>query len=57
MDSLTGPRIISVDRMDNGAVVSFNDGKTAFYPAALLYAVLPQAQAIPDDSDDKVGLL
>lgn len=27
------------DRMDNGAVVSFDDGKTAFYSAALLYAI------------------
>jgi hypothetical protein len=39
------------DRMDNGIIVSFDDGKTAFYPATLLYAALPQAKAMPSDSD------
>jgi hypothetical protein len=51
MDSPPDPRIVSVDRMDNGAVVSFDDGKTALYSAALLYATLPQARAMPSDSE------
>jgi hypothetical protein len=45
-------RIISVDRLDNGAVVSFDDGRSALYPAALLYATLRQAQAMPSVDED-----
>jgi hypothetical protein len=44
-------RIIFSDRMDNGIVVGFDDGKTAYYSAALLHATLPQAQMMPSDSE------
>jgi hypothetical protein len=56
MDAKAEPRIISIDRLDNAAVVSFDDGKTARYSAALLYAMLPQAGAMPDadSSDDQL---
>jgi hypothetical protein len=37
--------------MDNGIVVGFDDGKTAYYSAALLHAALPQAQMMPSDSE------
>jgi hypothetical protein len=43
------------DRMDNGIVVGFDDGKTAFFPAALLRATRSQAQMMPSDSED-IGL-
>jgi len=46
------PRVTFSDRMDNGIVVGFDDGKTAYYSAALLHAVLPQAQMMPSDSED-----
>ena len=39
MDAASDLRIVPLDRMDNGAVVSFDGGKTAFYSAALLYAI------------------
>jgi hypothetical protein len=52
MDTRPEPRIVSCDRMDNGIVVSFDDGKTALYSAALLHATLPQARAMPSDSED-----
>jgi hypothetical protein len=32
-------------------VIGFDDGKTAFYSAALMYAVLAQAQMMPFDSE------
>ena len=38
--------------MDNGIVVGFDDGMTAYFPAALLYTSLPQAQMMPSDSED-----
>jgi hypothetical protein len=52
MGAPANPRIISVDRMDNGAVVSFADGTTAHYSAALLHATLPQATAMPPEAED-----
>ena len=51
MDSVE-PHVISVDRMDDGAVVSFGDGRTAFFSAALLYATLPQAREMPSNFED-----
>ena len=44
------PLIIDSDRMDNSIIVSFEDGKTALYSAALLYELLPRAQELPSDS-------
>ncbi len=52
MDAKAEPRIISLDRLDNGAVVSFADGQTAHYSAALLYATLSKARAMPSNDED-----
>jgi hypothetical protein len=52
MDIRPEPRIVSCDRMDSGIVVSFDDGKTALYSAALLHATLPQARAMPLGSEE-----
>lgn len=52
MDALRESRISYSDRMDNGIVVGFDDGNTAYYSAALLHATLPQAQMMPSDSED-----
>jgi hypothetical protein len=51
-DGRPNPRITFSDRMDNGIVVGFDNGKTVFYSAALLHAVMPQAQMMPSDSED-----
>ena len=52
MDGRRESRITFSDRIDNGIVVGFDDGKTAYYSAALLHATLPQAQMMPSDSED-----
>jgi len=44
MDAHPDPRVTFCDRMYNGVVVGFDDGKTAFFSAALLHATVPQAQ-------------
>jgi hypothetical protein len=51
MDGRRESRITFSDRIDNGIVVGFDDGKTAYYSAALLHATLPQAQMTPSDSE------
>lgn len=40
-------------RTDNGVVLAFDDGETAFYPAALLYSILPSAQKIGTSVEDE----
>jgi hypothetical protein len=51
-DGSPNPRITFSDRMDNGIVVAFDDGKTAYYSAALLHTTLPQAKMMASDSED-----
>ena len=53
------PRIIASDRLDNAIVVAFDDGKTALYSAALLYAALSQARKLePSGSElDQIHLI
>lgn len=46
MDIKSDPRIVSSDRLDNAIVVSFADGRTALYSAALLDSIFPQAEDV-----------
>jgi hypothetical protein len=52
MEGHPEPRVVFSDRIDGGMVIGFDDGKTAYYSAALLYTTLPQAQMMPSDSED-----
>jgi hypothetical protein len=52
IDSRPNPRITFSDRIDNGIIVGFEDGRTAYYSAELLHLTLPQAQMMPSDSED-----
>jgi hypothetical protein len=49
------PRIIHIERMSGGIVVTFEDGRTALFSGPLLYATLPAAIDLaspnPDDED------
>jgi hypothetical protein len=46
MESEAEPRIASPDRLDDGVVITFEDGKCAFYPASLLRATFSQAREV-----------
>jgi hypothetical protein len=41
-------RIVAVDRLDDGVLVEFADGKSGSYPDTLLYSLLDQAHR-PDE--------
>jgi hypothetical protein len=41
-------RILSADRSRDGVIIVFDDGKTALFPASMLYELLAQ---IPDVID------
>jgi len=51
-----GPRIVGVDRLHDGVVISFDDGKTVIYPSDVLHEILNRGEDItnfpnPDDDD------
>jgi hypothetical protein len=46
-------RISSVDRLNDGVIITFDDGKCALYSTDLLYATLDQAQLLEDLLDEE----
>ena len=46
------PRIVHVERLDGGVIITFDDGKCAVYSAALLYATFPQADEVDESALD-----
>jgi hypothetical protein len=53
MEHLPQQRIISADKVREGLAITFADGKSAMFSAALLYATLPQAQQVEPESEDE----
>ena len=50
----TPPKVIVAERMALGVVIEFDDGKSAFYPSALLRSTFPQAiEILVTDDDDE----
>ena len=47
--------IESAEVHDNGVIVTFGDGKFAFYPAALLRSVFGQAEELHGTPEDAVA--
>jgi hypothetical protein len=39
-------RVTAIDRFDGDAIISFEDSRSAVFPAALLYNLLPQADEL-----------
>ncbi len=53
--SSTEPEIVGSERLDNGIVVTFRDGRTIFYSAALLETITSQAEDHTDVDGDFTG--
>jgi hypothetical protein len=49
MEDLIVPGIIDAERLGDGVIISFEDGTSALYSTALIYAMLPQAERLPTD--------
>jgi hypothetical protein len=47
------PRIIEALRLRDGVVITFEDGKCAIYPVALLYGMFPDADELIQDTNDQ----
>lgn len=48
MNTLDASRIVNVDRMNDGLVLKFADGKCVFFSNALLYSKLDEGEALDD---------
>jgi hypothetical protein len=46
------PRIVYAERLNDGVIITFDDGKCAVYSASLLYANFPQAQEVIETEED-----
>jgi len=53
MGELQPHRVRSAELFRNGIIVTFADGKSALFPAELLYASLPEAQELCENEEDE----
>ena len=42
--NVSPPEIVAVERLSDGILVKFNDGRCVFYPVSLLHELIPQAE-------------
>jgi hypothetical protein len=45
------PRLEDAERIDNGVLITFDNGKAGLYSASVLYAILSQAEEVPEKLD------
>lgn len=48
MDVSETRRIVNADRMNDGLIIRFNDGRCAFYSCEVLYATLAKCEELND---------
>jgi hypothetical protein len=48
-------RVCSVEPFRNGIIITFADGRSALFSADLLYASLPQAEELTENSEEEPG--
>jgi hypothetical protein len=51
METEPAPRIVALDRLSRGLVISFSDHSERYYSDELLYEILERAEEIPDSSE------
>jgi hypothetical protein len=50
MENRSDRHILAAERLNVGVVITFDNGESAIYSAALLYSMFPQAQRV-DESE------
>jgi hypothetical protein len=53
METRSAPHIVEIDRMDDGALITFEDGKSAVYSAALLRTMFAEAHEMPEAENEE----
>jgi hypothetical protein len=49
------PHVVRAEWVDDGVVVSFEDGEDVFYPGELLYRLKGEARVLRESGEDGVG--
>jgi hypothetical protein len=57
MKAQPDPHIAEAERIDGGVLITFVDGKSALYSAALLQAMFSQADEVVAQPDDEISTL
>jgi len=52
MKSASRPHLIDAERLQDGVIITFDDGKSAVFSASLLYKTLPKAYEIVPIPED-----
>jgi hypothetical protein len=53
METPPVPRVTHAERLNDGVIITFEDGKCAIYSTSLLYATLTQAETIASELEDE----
>ncbi len=48
MENRSDPHILAAERLNVGVVITFDNGESAIYSAALLYSMFPQAHRVDE---------
>jgi len=52
MESQSTPQVVQAERLKGDLFIVFSDGRSALYPASLLYQVIAQAEVPPADPNE-----
>jgi len=55
METDPQPRVTYADRLEDGVIITFDNGKCVIYPASLFYAFLPQATEVVKLEAEEIG--
>jgi hypothetical protein len=52
METARKPRVVVAERFRDDAIITFEDGQSAVYPASLLWKVFFEAREIPKEDEE-----
>ena len=53
MDKSVAPPVVTIDKMNDGLIIHFADGRFAFYSYDLLYATIETAQVVSPEMNNR----
>jgi hypothetical protein len=56
MDKRLAPPVVTIEKMPDGLLIHFADGRFAFYSYDLLYATIETAQIVSPEMNDTIDL-
>lgn len=53
MQSEPGRHVVAAERIDDGVIITFDDGRCAVYSAALLYSFVGSAETVSEVGEEQ----